>query len=199
MFQRLRALEDARQRVVIRSRNGIELVIVATGTADGLCEEGAADRVDLFIDHIHHQLLLVLLFQIRVAHRQECGGDDLPSPFLGITGGHQIAGNLLHHEAIQRQIAVEGFDDVIAIAPGITQHKSAQRQRLGIAGDIEPVPTPALAKVRRSEKTIDKFFVSINGLVIDERIDLRRRRRQTNEIKINTANQRDAIGITRRF
>ena len=47
-----RAGEHAVQRVVIGGRDGVELVVVATGAGDGQAEEAAADDIDLVVDHV---------------------------------------------------------------------------------------------------------------------------------------------------
>jgi hypothetical protein len=58
-------------------------VVVAAGAPDRLPEERLAERVELLVDHVHPELLLVLLLQVRVAQGQEAGGGQLPPALLG--------------------------------------------------------------------------------------------------------------------
>ena len=68
---------------------------------------------------------------------------------VGGGGLHEIAGELFADELVVGKVAVEGADDPVAIAP---------RERVGvvfvatigiaIAGDIQPMSTPAFAIVR---------------------------------------------------
>ena len=60
---RLRALENAGQRVVIRRRDGIELVIVTTRATDGDAQYRATERVHLLIDDVHFHFHFVGLSQ----------------------------------------------------------------------------------------------------------------------------------------
>ena len=55
-----RALKDARKGVVVRSRDGVKLVIMAAGAAKSHSEEGAPDRVDLLVDEFHFEKFVIL-------------------------------------------------------------------------------------------------------------------------------------------
>ena len=101
---------------------------MAAGATDGLSEERPADRVDLFVDHVHFQLLLVLLFQVSVTNCQKCGADQLPAFFFERGGGHQITGNLLSHELVERPVVIERLDDIVAVSPGILDDKTTKRE-----------------------------------------------------------------------
>ena len=70
MDQQVRAAEDAGQRVVIASRDRIELVVVAASTTDRHAEQRLAERVKLLVHDVEFQRQLVLLFVVRRAERQ---------------------------------------------------------------------------------------------------------------------------------
>ncbi len=71
---------------------------------------------------------------------------------VGLVRKQLIARQLFLHEAVERLVAVEGTHDVIAVAPGVGPHLVVLVPvALGVARDVEPVATPALAVVRRRE------------------------------------------------
>ena len=71
MRQCLCVSQNAGHRVVVARGDGIELVIVATRAANRLGEERFADGVELFVDDIHFEGFLVLLFEVPVADGEE--------------------------------------------------------------------------------------------------------------------------------
>ena len=75
VVHRVGAFQDAGQCVVVLGRDGIEFVIVATGTAKRHAHEGAAKRVELLIDDVHLHLASVIFGQHLGADTQESGGD----------------------------------------------------------------------------------------------------------------------------
>ena len=83
----LRALENARQGVIVALRDRVELVIVAAGTGDGQAEKCLAGDVDLFIGQVQQELRAVLHVVSLAADRQEAGGDQLLGPFAVVPGG----------------------------------------------------------------------------------------------------------------
>ena len=63
MFHRLGAMKDARQSVVVPRRDGIEFVVMTTGTAQRQSKKDFAKCVQLLINDISDQLFFVLLRQ----------------------------------------------------------------------------------------------------------------------------------------
>ena len=57
----LRVLKDRSERVVIRMKNGIEFVIVASRTPERQTHERFAGRVELLVDYVHDELLPIRL------------------------------------------------------------------------------------------------------------------------------------------
>ena len=64
---------------------------------------------------------------------------------------------------------------------------------------LTSVPAPALAKLGRGEQAIDDFGERVRGLVLHERVDLLRRRRQADEIEVDPAQQRQLVRVANRF
>ena len=90
-------------------------------------------------------------------------------------------------------VVVEAADDVVAIAPGERLGAVALvAVGLGVADQVEPVPAPLLAVVRRGEQAIDQLLVGRSrrsAKSFDERIDLLRRRRQPSQVVSDATNQ----------
>ncbi len=188
------AIEDAVQGVVIAHRDGVELVIVAAGTAEGETENGLAERVDGVIDS---EVEVAGDVEAEAARDGEvAGGDDQLAPlFLRQLGRQDVAGDLLAEELVVGFIVVEGIDDVVAIAPGVGDGEvGGLAGRVGIAHDIEPVPSPALTVVRRGQQPIDQPFVSVRCRVVHEGLDVVRGRGQAEKIESGTANERAPVG-----
>ena len=61
--------DEGLHRVVVDRRDGIELVVVATGAADGQAQKSPAERIHLLIDDVHLHLLLINLGQHLRAER----------------------------------------------------------------------------------------------------------------------------------
>ena len=81
---------------------------------------------------------------------------------IGLTGKQRIAGNLFLHETSVRFVVVERADHVIAVRPGIgTQFVFIIAAGVGVADDVQPVASPTFSILRRTEQSIDKFFVSV--------------------------------------
>ncbi len=112
---------------------------------------------------------------------------------------HLVAGDLFGEEHVVGLVGVERLDDVVAIAPGVgAVDVVLEAGRVGVAGDVEPVPAVALAVVRRRQQRVDQPLPRVGTRVGDEGVDLGRRRRQAEQVEIGAADQRAAIGARRR-
>src|SRR6202035_2849518 len=111
-----------------------------------------------------------------------------------------IASQLLDDELIVWLVLVEGLDHVIAITPGVLYGEVVLKAgTVGVASHIQPVAAPPLAVMRRGEQLLDQIFVSFGRWIVDEFLDLSRRRQQTNQVQIRAADQRSFVGLRRRF
>jgi hypothetical protein len=98
---------------------------------------------------------------------------------LDAAGPQLVAGELLLDEAVERLVLVEGLDDVVAVAPDVRPRAvGVVAVAVGITCQVEPAPRLALAVARRREKPVDQLLVGLRRLVVDERLDLLRRRQQ---------------------
>ena len=76
-----------------------------------------------------------------------------------------IAGDLFRQKAVPRLIVVGRFNDVVAIVPHPLRdirfdRLEVLRLSVDVTSGIQPMPSPALAVLRRCEKTIDQPFIS---------------------------------------
>ena len=88
---------------------------------------------------------------------------------------------------------VEGVDDPVAVLPDGARGVDAVAVGVGVAGQVEPVPAPALAVVRRRQQAIHQALVGVGPRVGDEVVDLLRRRRQAEQVEADSRR----ISVTR--
>ncbi len=128
---------------------------MAPGTTDGHGEECPPHGLDLFIDHLHPQQFLVLQLVIVRAKRKKTGRHEPLILLSARSFRQQVASDLLENEFVERLVAIEGIDDVVPVTPSVPKHQAASATTaLGEAGHIQPVPSPSLAKLRRTEQAI---------------------------------------------
>ena len=60
----LGAMEDPCKRIVVIGWNRIVFVIMAASASDGESEECLGSRVDLFVDHVRHELARILVVEM---------------------------------------------------------------------------------------------------------------------------------------
>src|SRR5579884_2956395 len=97
-----------------------------------------------------------------LAEKPEAGGEDrFVKPLLRMPAGirQQVAGQMFENELIVRHVGIKCSNDVITILIGVRDGiVELVSSCLGIAHEIEPMPAPALAEMRRVEQTIDNLF-----------------------------------------
>src|SRR5262245_54715639 len=152
--------------IVVFPRDRIELVVVTSGTVHRESHEP--------LESCANDVVQILIAVVRVVLFTK--PDSGPNPV--IAGGYQadefpsfklITGQLLKNEPIKRLIVVEGFNDVVAIAPGIGKVLVMfETGAVSIAGHVEPETSPALAIVRRLQQPIDQVFVGPRRGVADK-------------------------------
>ena len=92
-------------------------------------------------------------------------------------------------------VLVKRLDHVVAIAPGIRKDVVfVHAGRVGIARDIEPVPAPTLAILRRGEQPVDDLREGIRGVVRQKLVDLLQSGRQARQIECRAPQQRQLRG-----
>ena len=168
----LRALENARKRVIVALGDRVELVIVAARTGDGQAEKCLAGDVDLLVGQVEHELPAVLHVERLAAEGQEAGGDRELGPVVVVAGGEEVAGDLLFDELVVRLVVVKGGDDPVAVSPGLGIHHVGIAGRFGVPRQVEPVPPPALAEPRRGQKPVDDLREGVIRRIGNEGFDV---------------------------
>ena len=114
---------------------------------------------------------------------------------LGVTRARSparenVAGDLLAEKFVVGLVGVERVDDVIAIAPG-GRHGivGGLARRVRVTHEVEPVPSPALAVMRRGEQTFNDCREGIRKRVALERVCFFSRGGKSDEIVAGAAQQ----------
>ena len=209
-FRAINRSEDRLQVVVMLLSKRIELVVVALRALD----RHRTKRVERVADH----LIAVRMpsdFAIDLGLRHFGMPDPIPrsrrdeaQPQDAVRSARKkhIARKLLLDEACIRLVVVEGLDDVVAIRPCVgPELVFVVAARVGVLHHVEPVPSPALTVVLRSEQTIDQPLISrrlrARGFLLrlfHKRFDFVRRWRQANQIKVQPPNEYSRIRRLRR-
>ena len=168
-----RVVEERRQRVELLLRERVELVVVADRAAGGQAEPDLRRRLGA-VAGVEDEVFLVDRAALvgRDVAAVEAGGDLLIERAVR----QQVAGQLLDRELVERLVLVEGVDDPVAVGPDLAVVVEVDAVRVGVAGGVEPVAAAMLAPVRRRQQLIDVLLVGVRRLVVDERLDLGRRR-----------------------
>ena len=194
----LDAREVRRELVVLLLRDRIALVVVAAHAAHGKAEERAADDIDDAIEIIREGLLEIR--HLVVPHAESI--DPRRDEAVEVAVLELVARELLEHEAVVGHVLVERLDHPVAVLPRPALDAVAlEAVGLGVAHQVEPVPSPLLAVVRARKQTIEKRRPREVGVGVprgQERLDLRGRRRQAGQVEVRAAKERKRIGLGRR-
>ena len=176
------------QAVIVLLQDRIDFVVVAAGAADGQPEDGGADDVGALDEDFvaaDGDVLVAGIAADRAEAVKPRGGCQ-----LGIVRRDFVAGDLLGEKLVERFVAVQRVDHVVAEAPGF--RKTAvilEALGLGEAHHVEPVAREMLAVVRTREQAIDDALVSVGRFVGEEGHRFLRCRRQAGEIEVNAAEE----------
>ena len=170
-------------------------MIVAAGAAEGHAQEGAAEGFDLFVDEVHEEFHLVGFGEEFGADAEEAEGGEVAVALGGGGGGEEVAGDLFADELVVGEVAVEGVDDVVAVAPGIAEGDVfIEAVGVGVAGDIEPVAAPAFAVVRGIQEAVDDAGEGVGRVVGEEGGDVVGRGREAGEVEGGAAEEGAFVG-----
>ena len=176
-------------------------MVVAPRTLDGQTQKRGSGRGDHVIEIVgallEHPLDRLVADDVVRAADQE-PGRRLRQP-VGravrlISQG--ITGQLLADELRERRVAIERADHVIAIRPG-GRPRQVGLVPLALAepNDVQPVPPPALAVLRRGQQPIDeRVHTRVGRDRGDKGVDVVRGRRKTGQIERDAADQGRRIG-----
>ncbi len=197
--ERLGTAEDAGEGVVIALADGIELVVVAAGAGDGHAEDGAAGDIDLFVDKVHEELLASTFVEALGSDGEESGGDDVLVALFGGRGGKQVTGDLATDELVVGKVGVDGVDDPVAVTPGLGEGVVAfLAGAFGVAGDVQPVASPAFAEAWGGEEVVDDAGEGSGGRIGGILLDEVGFGREAGEIEADAAEEGARIGVTDR-
>ena len=176
-------VEECEHPIVVLLADRIVFVVVAAGAFHRKSQEGGARSADAVGD-VFDTVFLVddAAFAIDDVVTVEGRGEAL----VGRRLRQQVPGELFGDEAIEGQVGVKGFDDVIAPAPHGTGGVVVEAVRVGIAGDVEPVLGEAFAESGRGEQAVggsNEGQIPAQGHVGLEGRDLGRRRRQARQVE----------------
>ncbi len=171
------------------------MVVAACATERDSQERGRgrAQHVVELIVAVDHRLGRLI---VPGSQPQKCGGD------LGGSVGalDLIARQLLDQKPVVRLVLVEGVDHVVAVSPGVRLVAVALvAVGFGVTDDIQPMPRPALSILRAGQQVINHLGDRIGRLVIEERPDFVRGRRQADQVEIKPADQGPSIGRSDRL
>ena len=148
------------------------------------------------IHDIHAEFLFVGVHDCPGPDGQEARGHDLLTTLWVGFPGQDVSRDLFLNKAIVGLVGIERIDDVVAKSPGLPCGDSATlTQIVGIAGQIEPVPSPAFAESRRSQKPVNDLLEGEIRIVAEKRLDVFGLRGETDEIEVNPPQQRVAVSV----
>src|SRR6185295_17365030 len=152
-------------------------------------EQAAAGRRNQIVEVLVAAFRVVLLAEGDArSGAQEAGRDErLVAPGLEL-----VPGELLLKELIVRLVLVERANHVVAIAPRVGPIVVLlEAARIGVTRDVQPMPAPSLAVVRRREQRVDETRPGVRRVVREKRGGFGRTRRQANQIEIGPTEQRE--------
>ena len=116
-------------------------MVVTAGAPDRQSQEGFTGGADPVHDSFHAVLLEVdaTLFVDHGVAVKACGDQLIPGWI-----GKKITGELLRHEAIKGHVLIERVDHPIPVFPHGARAVTGVTVGVGVAGDVEPVASPAL-------------------------------------------------------
>ena len=116
-----------------------------------------------------------------------------------IAGEKFIARQLFTDETVVGLVRVESPHHVVAVAPRVGPRRIVlEPVALRKARQIQPVPPPPLAVVRRGQQPVNERLIGTRRRVAHKRIDLCQRRRQPHEIEGHAADQHLTVSWHRR-
>ena len=183
--------------VVVALLDGIEHVIVAARAAERYPEKRGAHDVGHLGQHLVAAACDLLVAGI-LAQRTETIEARGNQSFVLIRAD-LISGELLEYETVVRLVVIECVDDVIPVTPGVSAVGVVfEAIGFGESHDVEPMPAPALAILRACQEAFNQLGVRIGRFVGDKPGHFAWRRRKPDQVKVNSPDQRRAIGRPRR-
>ena len=109
-----------------------------------------------------------------------------------------ITGQLQSDEFIIRQVTIQSVDHPVSIRPEVVARFVVfEAVAFAKSSDIQPVPRPAFAIVRRRQQTVDEIFVGLVGWICQEFRNLLGSGRKSEQIETQPSDQRAFVGLWR--
>ena len=188
----LGVVEECVELVILLLRNGVVFVRVALGTGHRGAHPDGEGRVDAVHDGGGAPLLVVRAAFV-VSHRVAMEGGALE--LFVRRAVEQVGGELLQGEPVERQVVVEGVDDVVTVSPDDARRIVRVTGAVRVAREVQPQPRPVLAVARLRQLRVHEALVSLRLLVGDERVHLGDARRQAGEVQRDATGERVAVGL----
>ena len=150
--------EERLHGIEVLALERIELVIVAFGAAHGAAQPDDAD-----VAHAIGSVLREILFRLQTALGRGAIQAIVGRCHLLIDGGvgHQVAGQLLAREAVERHVVAERLQNVVAIRPRGKNIVAVEAAGVRIAHGIEPVHGLLFGIARRGEQAVDHLLIGV--------------------------------------
>ena len=172
------AIEHAVKGVVIGRGHRIKLVIMAARAIHGQAHGAAGDHVDAVIDNF-----------LSTGHARAEGEEAQRCEVrIRIALLNLVRGDLVNQKLVVGHIVIECLDYPVAVGVriNVTAQAAAAVVAAGgirIAGHVQPVAAPAFAVLGHVQQPVNHLLVGF--LAVNESLHVIKRRRNTNEVKIN--------------
>ena len=140
------AVEEGKHLIILAMGDGVILVRVTPGAAHRKPHKDQTCGISP-VDDLLNPVFLRIDSSFRIGQRVavKSGGH----PLLNRSSGKQIPRQLLQDKLIIREVSIIGVDDPLPVTPGVgTRIVLLKSVAVGITGQIQPMPGPALSEVR---------------------------------------------------
>ena len=159
----LRIGEESKKLIELALRKWIVLVIVALRAPHGEAEICRPERRSPV-----YQLLIAELLDVDSV-LSVCNGVALKSSrhlLLNSCVRQQVTGNLFQEELVERHVAIQRVDHPMAITPCMWSYVVLLVTiAVGVAGQIEPVPSPLFPIMLRFQQPVDDALICIRPAI----------------------------------
>ena len=203
-----RRIEHRLKRVVILLRDRLELVVMTLRALHRHTQQAGPDDLHRRFERVVAigadlvRIAIALAGAVLAIAKEVRGFEQLDD--LGRRGltrfpaGQLVARKLLANKLVERLVAIQCADHVVAVAVGERTIRVGVEIAVGIcvARSVEPMLAPAFAVARRAQETLNHPLVGTRLFVGHKARDLVRRRRQSGEHEGDAANERGSICFT---
>ena len=178
--------EEGRQGVELLLADRVELVVVAGRATAGQAHPDRAERLDLVLGVVRHDLL--------GDGAALAGGREAAAVARGhdlLEGGvrEEVAADLFDRELVEGLVRLERAQHPIAVGVDVAGVVDVDAVRVGVAHRVEPVAGHLLGMLIGLEQAFDGLREGVGRAVGEEGLGLLRRRRQAGQVEVEAAEQ----------